>query len=251
MGMPSNPFRGEAMNRRLFIGGSDIAGVMGLSRWNTPLQLWSEKTGKIERDEEETEFQEMGKELEETVARLFTKRTGKKVRRAPKTYQHKDHEFMRCQVDRLVAGTNELLECKTASAWKEKEWEDQEIPQEYILQVMWCLGISGRSIGHIAVLIGGNKFLYKQIDFDTDLFQSLVNQAKIFWNLVKKDIAPMAMGNDSQFMVELHPESAEDLLDRVNLNTSILLRQETIAKIKELEGQKNTIEAQVKQVIGD
>ena len=34
-------------NRHEYIGGSDIAKVMGLSRWGTPLSLWAEKTGKI------------------------------------------------------------------------------------------------------------------------------------------------------------------------------------------------------------
>jgi len=150
------------MDRTKFIGGSDIAAVMGMSRWVTPLQLWSEKTGKIEpKDLSDNEAVEMGTELEETVARIFTKRTGKKVRRAPKNYTHPDNDFIRCQVDRLVEGTDELLECKTASAWKEKEWEGEEIPAEYILQVQWQLGITGRKVGHIAVLIGGQKFLYK------------------------------------------------------------------------------------------
>ena len=37
-------------NRHLYIGGSDIAKVMGLSRWGTPLSLWAEKTGKPTRD---------------------------------------------------------------------------------------------------------------------------------------------------------------------------------------------------------
>ena len=159
--------------RKSYIGGSDIAAVMGMSRWKTPLQLWAEKTGKVEQpDLSNVEAVEMGSELEETVARMFTKRTGKKVRRAPKDYTYKhsskgggvdidaEFSFIRCQVDRLVEGTDELLECKTASAWKEKEWEDEEIPAEYILQVNWQLGITGRSIGHIAVLIGGQKLVY-------------------------------------------------------------------------------------------
>ena len=114
------------MDRKSFIGGSDIAAVMGMSRWVTPLQLWSEKTGKVEApDLSDNQAVEMGIELEESVARLWTKRTGRKVRRAPKNYTHKKFDYMRCQVDRLVEGTDELLECKTASAWKLKEWEGE------------------------------------------------------------------------------------------------------------------------------
>jgi len=240
------------MERKGFIGGSDISAVMGMNRWKTPLQLWSEKTGKIESpDLSGNEAVEMGTELEETVARMFTKRTGKKVRRAPKNYQHPKRDWMRCQVDRLVVGTDELLECKTASAWKEKEWEDEEIPTEYILQVNWQLGITGREIGHIAVLIGGQKFLYKEIEFDPELFDNQEKAAIIFWQMVKDDQAPLAMGDDNAFMIEIHPESDEQLQDVEEMNASIALLQQLKATIKDTLEQKDEVEAKLKQVIGD
>ncbi len=240
------------MERKGFIGGSDISAVMGMNRWVTPLQLWSEKTGKIESpDLSGNEAVEMGTELEETVARLFTKRTGKKVRRAPKNYTHDFNKFMRCQVDRLVVGTDELLECKTASAYKLKEWEDDEIPQEYILQVMWQLGITGRKIGHIAVLIGGQKFLYKEIKADPELFQKLEIEAIKFWGMVNDKIAPMAMGDDSDFMIKLHPESDDNLQEHEEMNDSIALLQQVKATIKDSIEQKDDLEAKLKQVIGD
>lgn len=241
------------MDRRKFIGGSDIAAVMGVSRWTTPLQLWSEKTGKVDApDLSDNEAVEMGIELEETVARMFTKRTGKKVRRAPKNYTHPDFDYLRCQVDRLVEGTDELLECKTAGAWKAKEWEGEEIPTEYILQVNYQLGITGRRIGHIAVLIGGQKFLYKEILFDDGLFRDQVNAANNFWHMVQHNIPPVAEAADNSFIVELHPKAGskikaatQDIID------AIALLQQTKAQIIDLESTKKEIEARVKAVIGD
>ena len=112
-------------NRHQYIGGSDIAAIMGLSRWKTPLKLWCEKTLKIPApDLSNNEAVEMGTELEQFVADMFTKRTGKAVRRAPKMYFHPDYPFMAAHVDRLVTGTDELLECKTASIFKKEEWEN-------------------------------------------------------------------------------------------------------------------------------
>ena len=56
-------------NRHLYIGGSDIAKVMGLSRWGTPLSLWAEKTGKIPpKDLSNVEAVELGNDLEDFVA---------------------------------------------------------------------------------------------------------------------------------------------------------------------------------------
>jgi putative phage-type endonuclease len=239
------------MERKEFIGGSDIAAVMGLSRWATPLQLWSIKTGKVsDPDLSENEAVEMGNELEDTVARVFMKRTGLKVRRAPKRYIHPNYEYMACQVDRLVEGTDELLECKTASAWKVKEWEGEEIPQEYILQVMWQLGITGRNIGWIAVLIGGQKFVYKKIEFDAALFAKMEEAAIKFWIMVKEGTAPMALGDDNEFIVQIYPQNDEQIQQIDEMNARIALLQQTKSQITDLIAQKDEIEAAIKQVIG-
>ena len=247
------------MDRTKFIGGSDIAAVMGMSRWKTPLQLWAEKTGKVEQpDLSNVEAVEMGSELEETMARMFTKRTGKKVRRAPKDYKlppqfdgQNVYDCFSCQVDRLVEGTDELLECKTASAWKEKEWEDEEIPAEYILQVQWQLGITGRSVGHIAVLIGGQKFVYKEIKADPELFAKMLKEAIKFWSMVEMKTPPMAAGDDNDFIIKLHPENDEQLQEMQEMNDSIALLQQLKEDIKNILEQKDEVEAKLKQVIGD
>lgn len=239
-------------DRKLYIGGSDIAAVMGVSRWESPLQLWAVKTGKLEpEDLSGKEYVELGTELEDFVAHKFERKTGMKVRRAPKRYIHKDYNFCRCQVDRLLEGTDELLECKTCSAWKAKEWGGEEIPLEYILQVMWQLGITGRSIGHIAVLIGGQAFKHKKIEFDQELFEKMVKAAVEFMEFVKKDTPPMAVGADNYFISELYPANDEQIQDIEELNDSVGLLQETKMHIDELKKQQDELEAKIKQRIGE
>lgn len=239
-------------DRKDFIGGSDIASIMGLSRWKSALHLWAEKTGKVNPpDLSDNEAVELGIELEDFVAKKFEKKTGMKVRRSPHKYIHKDNPVFRCQVDRLIQGTDELLEVKTASAWKVKEWEGEEIPQEYILQVMWQMGITGRSVGHIAVLIGGQKFVYKCIKFDKELFDEMIKKATIFWACVKNNTPPTAVGMDNDFIVDIYPDSSEQMQLIEEMNDSISFLQEIKMHISELESQKDEIEAKLKQVIGD
>jgi putative phage-type endonuclease len=239
-------------SRKDYIGSSDIAAVMGLSRWCTPLQLWALKTGKLEpQDLSENQAVEYGTKLEEFVAKEFSEKTGLKVRRAPQKYQHPTYEFMRAQVDRLIQGKDELLECKTCSAWKAKEWEGEDIPQEYILQVMWQLGITGRRIGHIAVLIGGQAFKYKTINYDSEMFFDMVKQALLFWEMVEKDTPPMAMGDDNYIMLDLHPENDDQIQQVQEMNDSIGLLMQTKGSINDLIKTKNELEAKLKQVIGD
>lgn len=49
-------------NRNTFIGGSEIAAVMGLSRWKTPLALCAEKIGLLQpKDLSDVEAVEIGR----------------------------------------------------------------------------------------------------------------------------------------------------------------------------------------------
>ena len=70
----------EVFDRSKIIGGSDIAAVMGLSRWKTPLSLWAEKTGRVQNGLSNFEAAEIGTELEEYVSRKFEKKTGIKLK---------------------------------------------------------------------------------------------------------------------------------------------------------------------------
>ena len=248
-------------DRHLYIGGSDISAIMGMNRWKTPLSLWAEKTLKLPTpDLSNVEAVEMGTRLEQFVADTFCDKTGKKVRRAPKVYQHPDYPYMVAHIDRLVTGTDELLECKTCSLFKKDEWENDEIPQEYILQVIWYLGITGRKVGHIAVLIGGQSFKYKQIDFDAELFESMVETAKEFWACVQNDIPPKVMANDDVTLKELystHNEVIIDLVESDNISAvdtfeeKIAYLQEIKAHAIEIDKERKAIEATIKDIIKD
>lgn len=250
-------------NRHEYIGGSDIAKIMGLSRWGTPLSLWAEKTQKIPaKDLSDVEAVELGTDLEEFVAKKFTQKTGKAVRRSPKLYQHPSYPYMVAHVDRLVTGSDELLECKTCSAFKKDEWENDDIPQEYILQLMWYLGITGRRIGHIAVLIGGQSFKYKQIEFDSELFDTMVESAKEFWQHVQDNTPPAVMANDdetlknlysnhSEIMIELYPTDEETARAAQTFEERIAYLQEVKAHIKSLQDEQKEIETHIKDIIKD
>jgi len=237
-------------DRNLYIGGSDIAAVMGKSRYKTPYRLWCEKTGRIENTVSNIEAVQLGTELEEFVAQTFAKRTDKPVRKAPKAYQHPDYPFMVAHVDRLITGSDELLECKTCSAYKLDEWQNA-IPKEYVLQVMWYLGITGRKKGWIACLIGGQRFDYKSIEFDPELFNLMVERAKDFYNMVQTDTPPLILPDDDETLAELYPTNTEDIVEAEEFNERAAYLQELKMHRDEINGEIKEIETELKAKIGE
>lgn len=254
--------------RRNYIGGSDIAVVMGMSRWKTPLKLWLEKIGEAEPDDlSQVEAVQLGSELEEFVAQKFARETGKQVRKQSKMYVHKDYPFMAAHIDRLITGTDEILECKTCGSYKEDEWAEvietveidgkkvekviEKVPREYLLQVTWYLGITGKKLAHIAVLIGGQKFKKRKIEFDKELFDVMVEMAKEFWNCVQTKTQPSVAPDDNSVLAEIFSQPNEEFIESQNSEEKILKLQQLKSDISALENEKNMLEAELKQVIGE
>ncbi|MDF1509707.1 YqaJ viral recombinase family protein [Robertmurraya sp. DFI.2.37] len=163
------------------IGGSDAGIILGLNKYRTAFELWLEKTGQVEPVEVDNEAIYWGNQMEDVVAKEFEKRTGKKVRRTNFMYSHPEHPFIKANIDRLIVGESALLECKTASAYLAKEWEGEEVPDTYLVQVQHYLGVTGKEKAYIAVLVGGNRFIWKEIERDEDLITMIFEAEKNFW----------------------------------------------------------------------
>ena len=75
------------MQRRKTMGGSDAAGIVGLSKWSSPFSVWAEKTGRT-AEKEDTEAMRQGRDLEDYVARRWMEETGKRVYRLSAIVSH-------------------------------------------------------------------------------------------------------------------------------------------------------------------
>lgn len=245
----------QLTDRKSFIGASEIGAVVGVDPFCTPLKLYGLKTGLIAPDDlSDNEAVEWGQRLERIVSQKFAEKNNVKLIAYKKRYFHPIYDFLSCELDNIIAGTDELVEVKTASAWQIKKWQhDDEIPSHYICQVMMQLGLSRRRIGHIAVLVGGQKYIEKRIEFDEDFYNNLVEKACAFWSMVELRTPPMACGDDNESLLELYPTNKTDEIIQgiEEFNTAISRRQELSMHIKNMESEKYEVENRLKQVIGD
>lgn len=180
--------------RKKGIGGSDASVIVGLNKWKSPFTLWLEKTGQAkEEDLSENEYVYWGNVLEETVAREFSKRTGKKVVRRG-LLQHDTIPFLLASVDRLVVGEDAGLECKTA--WSRKEWEGDNVPDAYYVQCQHYMLVTGAKRWYIAALIGGNHFVMQTIERNEEDIAALLKAETEFWRKVDAKEMPDVDGSE-------------------------------------------------------
>lgn len=173
--------------RRKGIGGSDVAGIMGLSPWATPVTVWLDKTGRA-APKEETEAMRIGTELEGFVARRYEQETGRTVQR----YNTMLHDgCLLGNLDRLVVKegekvashkqeirTDTLLECKTSS----REW-DGEVPVYYQTQVQHYMGLChALKVADVAVLFLGKKhFEVYRVERDQAVIDHIQKHLRAWW----------------------------------------------------------------------
>ncbi|MBL8739169.1 MAG: YqaJ viral recombinase family protein [Planctomycetes bacterium] len=131
----------EPLNRALTLGGSDVAGVLGISPFRTPLDVWREKC-LGQRDTIDTPGTRAGTRFEPHVLAAYAAKLpeGSTVTKPEPTLRG----HLRASPDGIatVRGWPRLVEIKTtvfAQDWGVTDSED--VPLHYAVQAMWYLDL--------------------------------------------------------------------------------------------------------------
>lgn len=241
--------------RKSGIGGSDVAALLGISKYKSPVALWLEKTGMVEpEDLSEKESIYWGNTLEEVVAKEFERRTRKKVKRRNAILFHPKFTHMFANVDRLVVGEKAGLECKTAGWRQESRWDGDEVPDEYYLQCQHYMAVTGLKKWYIAVLIGGQTFIWKDITRNDEIVQMLIEKENQFWQLVITKTRPAIDGSEASADA-LKRELPKSNGNKINLPDDALfwIEQYDVGKenVKAAEETVRLAENHLKELLGE
>lgn len=241
--------------RKSYIGASECASVLGLSRWGTPLSVWALKTGQVEPKVLDSTAVDLGNELEDYVSRRFMKESGKKIERVNKTIFHPKHSFIAVNLDRRVLKEDADFEAKTASAWKAEEWADGKTPIEYETQCHHSMLATGRKKVYLSVLIGNQDFQNREFNRDEKILSQIEEKLVDFWvNYVLTKTMPVVIkAGDSDTLNELF--DSETIPDPIELSDEASQLAEFIYSsnqdYKSLENQIETSKNKLKAMIGE
>lgn len=238
------------------IGGSDVAAVCGISKYKSPVELWMEKTGQIE-PKKSSEAAYWGTILEPIVRNEFSLRSNLKVQIVKSMFQHSKYSFMIANLDGLIIDPEYgkcIFEAKTASSFKQNQWEDN-IPEEYMLQIQHYMAVTGLNKTFIAVLIGGNEFKYKLIKSDNEIINMIIKLENDFWNHVISNTPPEIDGSEASkgLLNRLYPSSNSKSHITLSNESTKLITQYEISKERESESKQMKNEAinKLKSMLGN
>lgn len=174
-------------------GGTDAAQLHNGKR--SRFALWREKTGLAEPEYISPELQDLfdyGHSREPELARIFTARTGLKVRNTG-TWARRDHEWMIANPDRLI-GRDGILEIKTTGAYTDaaKLWREGLVPPHAWVQAHWYAHVTGRRVLWFIAEVDRQPIILGPYNADPDLLDDLDLEAREFWALVEGEAEPTA-----------------------------------------------------------
>ena len=169
------------------VGGSDIAAILGLSPYRTPLQVYARiVAGEAQADSAPLR---RGQFLEEAVLRLYAAETGAELLTGLKL-RHPRMEYTRASLDSLAMREGRrVVEAKTAGLSEVRHWGEARtdgVPMGYVYQCCWYAGV-GLARGvvdtgdvDVAALVAGDLRVY-HLPWDAELFAMLEAAVERFW----------------------------------------------------------------------
>lgn len=213
--------------RRTGIGGSDVAAVVGISKYAGPTRVYYDKLGVL--GDQDNAAMEWGRRLEDAVRGKFADEHPEfHVRVGPGLVAHADRRWQLATIDGLAAEHTDgdavaLVEVKTGSR-NTDEWGDEdtdEVPLNYVCQTTWYMDVFGLPVAYLAVLLDGRDYREYVIEYDPVLAEKLRGHCAAFWHHhVLAQVPPLAdaLADTGDLLASLHTpakDSKADLPDDV------------------------------------
>lgn len=239
--------------RRGGLGGSDVAGVLGLSSWSSPWDVWRSKRQEVQVAD--SAAMERGRRLESAIGEWTRDRLGAKRLSVGRPCQHPDRPWMRGTPDGWLDGVGlEIKTCRSWDGWGE-DGTDQ-IPAVYRTQVLWYMAITGRNFWILSAFSPmTDQLRIYHIKADPKVLAALVETAGQWWQThVIEGTEPPIDGSPgcAAGLADLHASPRPTFRDAdADAVALVDAWQAAAAEAKAAKAKADKLQNEVKALIGD
>ena len=238
------------LNRKLGIGGSDVAPIMGLSSWSTPLDVYRDKISQELICEELSTDLKRGIRVEKYILQEYSESINEVIETNLPPIIDKEYPFMRGNADARIVGKNVLVEAKSTktpiSMW------NAGIPEYYRTQVAYYAMLADAERVDIPVLFSNWQYAcytyWRDYEFEAQIKEAVIN----FWqNHIVKGIAPAPSTHEE--LQQAYPDiyTEKTIKADENIRQIVSELQEASSKRKELEKLEQKLKTHIQVYMGD
>jgi predicted phage-related endonuclease len=210
--------------RQTYIGASEMAEAVGLSRWGDPISLWEKKIG--EAPERDSTFRMMlGSLTEPIIGKLASEALGVKLRRVTGPVRHPEHPFLASNPDFRIVGARGLVQAKFRLAGEhfgddDESGSGESIPLHYRVQGFGELLTTGLDFVYFAVLDPFAGLSLHLLDRRTGENEQVIEDLRLdlveFWQeYVEPRRMPPPTAESSEALARRFPKRAGQKIGRV------------------------------------
>jgi predicted phage-related endonuclease len=181
-------------DRRTYLGGSELAAILGLSKFATPLDVYLRKVDGAPTSEEETLNQAVGHALEPVLRREYQARNGIPIEQPPEVVLD-GFPFIRCHLDGRAR--DRVWEGKTAAL--STDWGEagtDAIAEYYLPQVQVYAAAIQVVRWDVSVIFSGRSYAEYTGRRDDELVRMILEAARDFWGRVERRDPPAPLTYD-------------------------------------------------------
>ncbi|MEN3260115.1 lambda-exonuclease family protein [Sodalis endosymbiont of Spalangia cameroni] len=240
------------LDRQKYLGGSDVAGILGISPWRTALDVYLDKV-QPRKDEISPQKQKIftrGQRMEPYIIDLLSEETGLKIAKRGHRYLDPELPYIAAEID-AEAESGENIEIKTVSPFKARDWGEQQtdsIPVYYTAQAMHGLMVTGKKVCVFGVLIGGDDFRVYRVERDDETIAAIRAKEMEFWERVV-NLTPPPIINEHDVKRYFDRDAGSSI--EANGKMISLINELRMLKVRKDEAEKDIqiIEEQIKLIM--
>jgi predicted phage-related endonuclease len=251
--------------RGTYLGGTDIAPILGVSERTTRFAVWAKKIhADLPEDDTNAEERDAGTFYEPYILRRFAQRFDVTVMPSTTTYLRAGALFLGANPDGLVyrgGGAKEFtvlggVDAKTRSPFLRGAWGEAgtaDVPPDEMCQAQWYMEILDLPVWYLAVFFDRQLTVFV-VPRDRTLGALMVEEATAFWNdyILPKREPPFEGAAAADYLRQKYPRVTKPLRPAEPEDDILVARKELLERhIAALEARLQTVDGSLKNRIAE
>lgn len=202
-----------SVDRSTYLGSSDAAAILGVSKWRSPLDVYRSKVFPeqfaADEDPDKQRVFRRGRLLEPVIRQLAVEDYDLELYCSNRRHHDPEHDWMRAEIDFETYDPDRTLvnnDCKSVSPFAADQWGEagtDEIPIDYHAQFQFGLMVTGRPRCDVWALFGNDNLVRYVVRRDEETIAGMRAKCVQFWTehvLERRPPSPITI-DDVEFLM--------------------------------------------------